>query len=45
MLHRQDRNITTQERKVCDVDIEIVLFAVNENVQLTIPTDRDKQSK
>ena len=30
-------NITTQERKVCDVEIEIISFVVDGSVKLTIP--------
>ena len=35
-------NIATQERKICDVEIEIVTFVINGNVKLTVPTDRQK---
>ena len=33
-------NITTQERKVCDVDIEFISFVLNGSVKLTIPPNR-----
>ena len=32
-------NIATQERKVCDVEVEIVKFVVKGSAQLTIPLD------
>ena len=33
-------NITTKERKVCDVEIEIISFVVDGSVKLTIPLNR-----
>ena len=30
----------TQERKVCDVEIEIISFVVERSVKLTIPPNR-----
>ena len=33
-------NIATQERKVCDMDVEIVTFVVKGSAQLTVPLDR-----
>ena len=33
-------NITTQERKVCDVEIEIISFVVDGSVKWTIPLNR-----
>ena len=35
-------NIATQERKICDVEIEIVTFVINGSVRLTVPPDRQK---
>ena len=35
-------NIATQERKICDVEIEIVTFVINGSVKLTVPPDRQK---
>ena len=35
-------NIATQERKICDVEIEIVMFVINGSVKLTVPPDRQK---
>ena len=35
-------NIATQERKICDVEIEIVTFVLNGSVKLTVPPDRQK---
>ena len=39
---RRWRNITTQERKVCDVEIEIISLVVDGSVKLTIPPNRQK---
>ena len=36
-------NIATQERKICDVEIEIVTFVINGSVKLTVPPDRQKK--
>ena len=36
------RNIATQERKICDVEIEIVTFVINGSVKLTVSPDRQK---
>ena len=33
-------NIATQERKVCDMEIEIATFVVKGSVNLTAPPDR-----
>ena len=33
-------NITTYERKDCDVEIEIISFVVDQSVKLTIPPNR-----
>ena len=41
-LQRQIRNITTLERTVYDMEIEIISFVVNENVKLTIPPNWQK---
>ena len=38
----QGWNIATQERKICDVEIEIVTFVINGSVKLTVPPDRQK---
>ena len=35
-------NIATQERKLCDVEIEIVTFVINGSVRFTVPPDRLK---
>ena len=35
-------NIATQERKICDVEIEIVTFVINGSVKLTVSPDRQK---
>ena len=35
-------NIATQERKICDVEIEIVTFVKNGSMKLTVPPDRQK---
>ena len=35
-------NYITQERKVCDVDIEMISFIVNGSVKLTFPPNRHK---
>ena len=35
-------NIATQEGKICDVEIEIVIFAIYGSVKLTFPPDRQK---
>ena len=35
-------NIATQERKKCDVEIEIVVFVINGSVKLTVPPDRQR---
>ena len=35
-------NIATQERKIRDVEIEIVTFVINGSVKLTVPPDRQK---
>ena len=35
-------NIATQERKICDVEIEIPTFVINGNVKFTVPPDRQK---
>ena len=35
-------NIATQERKIYDVEIEIVTFVINGSVKLTVPPDRQK---
>ena len=35
-------NIATQERKICDVEIEIVTFVIDGSVKLTVPPDRQK---
>ena len=35
-------NIATQERKICDVAIEIVTFVINGSVKLTVHPDRQK---
>ena len=35
-------NIATQERKICDVEIEIVTFVINGSVKLAVPLDRQK---
>ena len=37
---RRSWNITTQERKVCDVKIEIFSFVVDGSVKLTVPPNR-----
>ena len=34
---RRRWNITTQERKVYDVEIEIISFVINERLELNIP--------
>ena len=39
---RRRLTITTQEGKICDVEIEIISFAVDESVKLTIPPYRHK---
>ena len=39
-IGRRRWNITTQERKVCDVEIEIISFVVNGSVKLSIPPER-----
>ena len=36
-------NIATQERNVCDMEVDIVTFVVKGNVQLTVPPDRQEQ--
>ena len=41
-VYRKD---ATQERKICDVEIEIVTFVIDGNVKLTIPPDRQKKIK
>ena len=41
-IGRRRWNITTQERKVCDVEIEIISFVVDGSVKLTIPPNRQK---
>ena len=38
-------NIATPERKICDVEIEIITFVINGRVKLTVPPDRQKQIK
>ena len=35
-------NIATQERKICNMEIEIVTFVINGSVKLTVPPDRQK---
>ena len=35
-------HIATQERKICDVEIEIVTFVINGSVKLTDTPDRQK---
>ena len=35
-------NIATQERKICDLEIEIVTFVINGSVKLTVSSDRQK---
>ena len=41
VIDRQRWNISTQERKVCAVEIEIISFVVkHESVKLTISPDR-----
>ena len=35
-------NIATQERKICDVEIEIVTFVINGSVKFTVLPDRQK---
>ena len=35
-------NIATQERKICDVEIEIVTLVINSSVKLTVSPDRQK---
>ena len=41
-IGRRRWNITTQERKVCDVEIEIMSFVVDGSVKLTIPPNQQK---
>ena len=36
-------NIATQERKICDMEIEMVTFVINDVVKLILPPDRQKQ--
>ena len=33
-------NIATQERKVCDMEVEIATFVIKGSAQLTVPPDR-----
>ena len=41
--HRLARwNIVTQERKVCNIEVEIVTFVVKGSAQLTVPPDRQE---
>ena len=35
-------NIATQERKICDMEIEIVMFVINGNMKLNIPPNREE---
>ena len=35
-------SIATQERKICDVEMEIVTFVLNESVKSTVSLDRQK---
>ena len=35
-------NVATQERKICDVEIEIVTFVVDGSVKMIVPLDRQK---
>ena len=35
-------NIATQERNICDLEIEIVTFIIKGSVKLTVPPDRQK---
>ena len=35
-------NIATQERKICDMEIEVVTFVIYGSVKLTVPHDRQK---
>ena len=35
-------NVAAQERKVCDMEVEIVTFAVKGSAQLTVPSDRQE---
>ena len=41
-IGRRRWDITTQERKVCDMEIEIISFVVNGSVKLTIPPNLQK---
>ena len=37
-------DVATQERKVCNMEIEIVTFVVKESTKLTVPTDWQEQN-
>ena len=39
-IGRRRWNITTQERKICDMEIVIISFVVDETVKFTIPPNR-----
>ena len=41
-IGRRRWNIATQERKVCDMEVEIVTFVVKGSAQLTVPPDRQE---
>ena len=36
-------NVAAQERKVCDMEVEIVTFFVKGSAQLTVPPDRQEK--
>ena len=35
-------NITSEEQKVYEMEVEIVMFVINGSVKLTVPTDRQE---
>ena len=41
--HRRRWDVATQERKVCNMEIEIVTFVVKGSAKLTVPTDWQEQ--
>ena len=42
-IGRRRWDVATQERKVCNMEIEIVTFVVKGSAKLTVPTDWQEQ--